>query len=219
MLFLDIGRFPELEGESPESEEAGKAVICYTVSVEGWFLDVYAQHPILAVAVFFVARAVPVVVPPVPGLALDLIGVALFGTWRGFLIGYLAVQAGSLISFLIARLLREKAVCYFVSLQKVHELEASYSAARKFWALVLLRFATVPLFDIVNYAAGLTTVRTLTFFVATAVSTAPLMFVIYFFGGLSFGAHPLLAFAFFALLLALTGAIGTYAAAGTLAKK
>ena len=180
--------------------------------METWFVDIYAQYPVLAAALFVVLRAVPVIVPPLPGLALDLVGVALFGWKFGFVLGYLGVLLGSAVSFYIARILRERAVSYFVSLQQLHEFEARYPLVGRFWSLVGLRLATAPFFDVVNYVAGLTTIRGFLYLAATAVSTAPLMFAIYYFGGLSFGLHPLVAFVFFVLLVLLAGAAGSYVA-------
>lgn len=177
--------------------------------MEASIAGLLAQFPIAAPVLFVLLRAVPVVAAPIPGLAFDLVGLAVFGWKFGFVLAYAGVQLGALISFLIARLFREPAVRYFAPLQKVHAWEEKYSEAQKFWVLVVLRLATSPFFDYVGYAAGLAKVRTVPYILSTLVSTFPLMLAIYYFGGLSFGQNPLIALAFFVGLLAVAGVFGS----------
>lgn len=179
--------------------------------MEAFIQDTLAQFPVLAPAVFILLRAAPVVIAPIPGLAFDLVGLAVFGWKAGFVLAYAGVQLGALVSFGIARFFREPAVRYFAPIQKVHEWEERYSVTQKFWMLVLLRLATSPFFDYVGYAAGLARVGVVPYVASTLVSTFPLMFAIYYFGGLSFGANPLYAFLFFIALLLAAAVFGGFA--------
>jgi uncharacterized membrane protein YdjX (TVP38/TMEM64 family) len=47
-----------------------------------------------------------------------------------------------------------------------------------------LRFISSPFFDIINYVAGLTKIKASTYLFATIIVTAPLGFIIYYFGGI-----------------------------------
>lgn len=178
--------------------------------MEAYLSSFLAGYPVLAPALFIVLRAIPVIIPPIPGALFDLVGVALFGWQLGLGLALTGGLLGAAISFYIARYFRERAVRYFVPLQKLHELEAKYSERKKFWALVGLRVITSPFFDYANYAAGLTRIRFPTFILATFIGVLPFAFIIYYFGSLALFQGPLFALMFFAgiaITLALMGGI------------
>ncbi len=165
-----------------------------------------AAHPILAPVLFILLRAVPVVIAPLPGVAFDLVGLAVFGWQFGLLLALIGGHLGASIAFFIARQFREPAVQYFVPLQKLHELEAHYSERQKFLTLVSVRFITSPFFDYVSYAAGLTRMPFWTFLLSTFIGVLPFSFVIYYFGGIIF-SWGLLYTAFFFVGIALLSAL------------
>lgn len=167
-------------------------------------------YPILAPIIFIFVRAVPVVIPPIPGVAFDLVGVAMFGWKFGLFLALIGAHIGTTISFFIARYFREAAVKRFVPLQKLHELEARYSEKKKFWALVGFRFITSPFFDYAGYAAGLTNMSYWTFISSTFISVLPFAFIIYYFGDLSLYQGPLFAIMFFAGIAVVAGFFGKF---------
>lgn len=61
------------------------------------------QFGLLAPVVFIVFQAVQVVVPILPGGLGCLVGVLMFGAWKGFLFNYVGICAGSVMAFLLAR--------------------------------------------------------------------------------------------------------------------
>ena len=62
------------------------------------------------------------------------------------------------------------------------------SEKEKFWTLVGIRFVSSPFFDIMNYVAGLTKIKASHYFLSSVIVSAPLGFVIYYFGGIILNA-------------------------------
>lgn len=176
--------------------------------MEEYLSALLLAHPILAPILYVFLRAIPVVIPPIPGVVLDIVGVAIFGWKLGLFLGVIGALLGASVSFFIARYFRESAVKYFVPLQKLHELEASYSERKKFWALVALRFITSPFFDYASYAAGLTRMSYITFILSTLIGVLPFAFVIYYFGSLTLYQGPLFALMFFGGVAVLGAILG-----------
>ncbi len=104
--------------------------------------EILVQHPIFAPFVFVVVRAIPLIIPPIPGLPLDLVGVAVFGWKFGLSLALISAHVAATISFYIGRYFREPAVRRFAPLQTIHSLEDRYSEKQKFLALVTMRFVT-----------------------------------------------------------------------------
>jgi len=140
------------------------------------------MYPILAPFLFVLLRALTVVVPPIPGIVIDLIGIAVFGWVYGLILGELGVLLGSVIAFLLARKFREPLVFRLAPLKVIEKWENKYSETQKFWTLVGIRLMTVPLFDYICYAAGLTKVRLSIFVFSTLLGTIPVMFLSYYLG-------------------------------------
>ncbi|MGI6117299.1 MAG: TVP38/TMEM64 family protein [Bilifractor sp.] len=61
------------------------------------------QFGILAPLVFIALQAVQVVIPIMPGGISCLVGVLMFGAWKGFLYNYIGICIGSVLAFLLAR--------------------------------------------------------------------------------------------------------------------
>lgn len=153
--------------------------------MEEFFQNIATAYPFWAPFAFIILRAVPIVVAPVPGIALDFLGLVTFGWKMGFVLAWFGSMLGSTVAFYIGRIFREPAVKRFTALQRVHAWEDKYSDKQKFWTLVLLRFATSPFFDYVSYAAGLSKVRASHYVLSTIIALTPLGLMFYYFGGLS----------------------------------
>jgi len=146
------------------------------------------DYPVIAPLIFIFIRILPVVIPPIPGLIIDAVGVAVFGWFYGFIYALIAIVTASMISFYIGRKFREPLIGKFISIKKIHELEDKISDKQKFWALVGIRFVSSPFFDIINYVAGLTKIKASHYFLSSIIVSAPLGFVIYYFGGIILNA-------------------------------
>ena len=178
--------------------------------MEAYLTSILTTYPVVAPALFVIARMLPIVIPEIPGLIFDLVGVAIFGWKLGLVLALIGALLGSSVSFFIARRFREAVVKHFVPLQKLHELEARYSEKQKFWTLVGARFITSPFFDYVNYAAGLTRMSFPTFISSTFIGILPYAFIVYYFGGLSLTKGPVFLLAFFVCIAIIGGIVGQF---------
>lgn len=158
------------------------------------------QYPLVAPLIFIAVRALAIIFPPIPGIIIDLIGVAIFPWFLGLVYGEIGVLLGAMVAFIIARRFREPLLKKFVSLNKINEWEKKLSENQEFWFLVGLRLFFNPLFDYISYVAGLTKITWTRYLVTTIIGTLPTMFVVYYFGDLSFSKGILYTGAFIGVL-------------------
>ncbi len=144
------------------------------------------QNHLLAPLLFILIRAIVIVIPFPPGFIIDLAGLSIFPWFLAFIYAEVGIMLGASLAFFIARWLRDPIVKYFAPLKKVHEFEKSISHKKKFLTLLTIRLFTNPLFDIINFAAGLTRIKFSTFFLASLFGNIPTMFLFYYLGGLAF---------------------------------
>jgi uncharacterized membrane protein YdjX (TVP38/TMEM64 family) len=118
--------------------------------------------------VVFVVGYVVAAVACVPGSILTLAAGAIFGLGKGVVIVFLAAMLGSAAAFLVARYLARPAIerrlagnTRFAAIDR-----AVGAQGRKI--VFLLRLSPVFPFNLLNYALGLTKVRFLDFFIASA---------------------------------------------------
>jgi uncharacterized membrane protein YdjX (TVP38/TMEM64 family) len=171
--------------------------------MENFLSALLGNYPLIAPFLFIIIRALAIIIPPIPGIVIDLAGLLSFGWSLGFIYAETGIMFGATAAFLVARVFREPLLNRFLFLQKLYEWERKLSEKQKFWALVAIRLPTNPLFDIISYAAGLTTISTAKFFLSTLIGNAPSVFLIFYFGGLSFQKGPYYAITFFVALLIL----------------
>lgn len=163
--------------------------------------NILLQYPILAPLLFIAVRALAIIFPPVPGIVIDLIGIAIFPWLLGFIYGEIGVMVGAFIAFWIARKFRQPVVKKFILLNRLNKWEEKLSDNQEFWFWVSLRLFFNPLFDYVSYAAGLTKISTSRYIVTTIIGTVPVMFIIYYFGGLSLSRGIYFGGSFLSILL------------------
>jgi uncharacterized membrane protein YdjX (TVP38/TMEM64 family) len=154
--------------------------------IEGYFSQFLLMHHILAPIIFIFIRIITVVIPPLPGIIIDIPAIIAFGWWQGFIFAEFGVMVGAMIAFYIARFFREPIIRRVVSLKQLEQWEQKLSTRQTFWALVAIRIPTFSVFDVINYAAGLTHIKTKTFFFATLLGSFPSMFIFFYLGEYAF---------------------------------
>ncbi len=142
---------------------------------------------------FVVVRAVPIIIPPLPGILIDFAGIAFFGSLYGCVLGLLGMHLGSVCAFFVARYHREWVSARMPILTRLHTLEGQYSPRQTFAALVSVRVFTSPLFDYVNYVAGFSSMSFRMYFFSTLVGTVPYAIVVYYIGESILAFGPVLA--------------------------
>lgn len=179
--------------------------------ISNLFSGAFSVSPILGIILFIIIRATAIIIPPIPGVIVDLPGTIYFGWLSGLAYGEIGIMLGASISFFIAKKFREPLVKKFVSLQKIHAWESKLSENEKLWALFSVRLIANPLFfDVISYAAGLTKIKFSKFFIATFISNVPYMFLIYYFGEVSFNMGIYYFISFIVALLILWVILGKF---------
>lgn len=148
------------------------------------FLSSIAEDNRLAAAIGFVAaRAIAVLFPPLQGWVLDLVAIAMFGWVDAFLFAESGIMLGAIAAFSVARRLRERAVGRLTGLTEVKRWLAALSGHDDVVKWTLVRLATNPAFDYINYAAGLGTCSSRTFLISTFVGSVPTVFLFFYLSG------------------------------------
>ena len=147
------------------------------------FVDSYGPW---AMAVSFFLMIVTSVFAPLPGFLVTLTNANLFGWWQGALLSWSSAMVGAAINFAIARIVGRDVVIRFTTRRGLESIERFFARYGKQTILVarLLPFIS---FDIVSYAAGLTSMSFWSFFWATGVGQTPATIVYSYFGGMLTG--------------------------------
>lgn len=140
------------------------------------------EHPYLAPLLFIILRAIPVIIPPIPGVALDVLGIAVFGWKVGLALALVGGHIGAAVAFFLARYYRDFVARYLAPIRTLHRLEDRYSEKEKIIMLIVVRFVTSPVFDYVNYIAGFTKLSFSKYMLSTFIGVLPYSFCIYYFG-------------------------------------
>jgi len=147
---------------------------------------IISNNPLLGPLAFIAFRASAIIIPPIPGVIFDLAGYIAFGPILSFLYAEIGVVSGCMATFFLARYFREPLVHKFIAIEKLNKWQEQLSSTVEFWSLVLLRFMANPIFDYLGYISGLTKISWVRFFITTVIGVTPQLFIIYYFGFLSF---------------------------------
>ena len=149
---LDAGRFFTLE---------------YVQSQRENFLQYYAEHQILTIALYFVIYVV-VTALSLPGAAImTLVGGGIFGLLIGTLVVSFASTIGATLAFLVSRfLLRD-----YVQRKFGERLRAINRGIEKEGAFYLFTLRLIPIFPffVINLVMGLTPLKTWQFFFVSQI--------------------------------------------------
>lgn len=155
-----------------------------------WWLDIAKENLLVAAVIFIPLRAAAIVVAPIPGAALDIPAVQVFGWKLAFVLSELGTMLGALTSFWIARRLRQTKLGRFVAgrlrLDRVEAWQQRLPSHDQFLAWIALRLPTNVAFDYISYAAGLTNCSAQMFFWTTLIGNVPITVVFFYLAGIGF---------------------------------
>lgn len=134
------------------------------------------QFGIWTPLVFFLLQLLQIIIAPIPGGTIGLVGGALFGTLGGFLISAAGTVTGSIIVFVLAKRFGRPFVLRFVPpelLEKYDRIKES-----KLNTVLFLIFL-FPLFpdDMLCFIAGLSTMPLKTFILIILLARTPSVFI------------------------------------------
>ena len=150
-----------------------------------------AEYGAYAAAVSFFLMIFQSVAAPLPAFIITLANANLFGWWKGAILSWSSAMAGAAICFYIARILGRDVAERLTSkagLQSIDKFFERYGTH----SILIARLLPFISFDLVSYAAGLTSMNFLPFFVATGVGQLPATIVYSYVGGMLTGGAQML---------------------------
>ena len=167
-------------------EWVNKVVVMFQT---GNFDDMHAfiaQYGKWAMAVSFMLMVFQSIAAPLPAFFITLTNANLFGWWQGCILSWSSAMAGAAVCFWIARILGRDVVekiCTRGALLSIEEFFAKYGKR----CILVARLLPFISFDVVSYAAGLTSMDFWGFFIATGIGQMPACIVYSYVGGMLTG--------------------------------
>ena len=152
------------------------------------FVASYGAYAALASFLLMIFQSVAA---PLPAFLLTLANANLFGWWQGAILSWSSAMAGAAVCFFIARILGRDAAERLTSKAGIAQIDTLFEKYGRNTILIcrLLPFIS---FDIVSYAAGLTSRSFGSFFLATGIGQLPATIVYSYVGGMLTGGAQLL---------------------------
>lgn len=151
--------------------------LCDVDAIKGYILSYGIWAPIIS----FLLMIFQSLIAPLPAFLITFANAALFGWVKGAILSWASAMAGATLCFWIARLLGREATEKLTSrlaLDKVDDFFAQYGKH----TILIARLLPFVSFDIVSYAAGLTSMSFRSFFWATGLGQLPAT-IIYSYAG------------------------------------
>lgn len=170
--------------------------------------DFVASYGVYAALISFLLMIFQSIAAPLPAFLITFANANLFGWWKGAILSWSSAMAGAAVCFYIAKILGRDAAEKLTSKAGLEQIDAFFEKYGKNTILIcrLLPFVS---FDIVSYAAGLTSMSFASFLIATGIGQLPATIVYSYVGGMLTGGAKLLVtallllFAFSALIFML----------------
>ncbi|TXJ61141.1 TVP38/TMEM64 family protein [Brachyspira aalborgi] len=149
-----------------------------------------AQYGAHAMAVSFLLMILQSVIAPLPAFLITFANANLFGWWQGAILSWSSAMAGAAVCFYIARILGRDVVEKLTSKTGLKQIDNFFDKYGKH-SILIARLLPFISFDIVSYAAGLTSMGFWGFFIATGIGQLPATIVYSYVGGMLTGGARL----------------------------
>lgn len=147
---------------------------------------------VYAAVVSFLLMVLQSLISPIPAFLITLANAAVFGWVKGALLSWSSAMVGAIMCFYIAKILGRDVVEKFTSKRSLESVDTFFEKYGKY-AILVARLLPFMSFDLVSYAAGLTSMSFLSFVVATGIGQLPATIVYSYVGGtLTGGAQKLM---------------------------
>lgn len=145
-----------------------KQIFSSTEEMRSFVENFGATAPII----FFLLQTLQIIAAPIPGNVTALVGGALFGFWKSFLITVAALAVGSSIAFMLVRLYGRPLVERFV---KPAIIDKYLDNGSKKYSLYLFLLFLIPFFpdDALCFIAGLTGISYKAFILIVIIARPP----------------------------------------------
>lgn len=142
---------------------------------------------ILAPIVSFLLMVFQSLVAPLPAFVITFANAGLFGWWKGAVLSWSSAMVGAVLCFYIAKFYGRNVVEKLTSKYALENVDAFFDKYGKY-AILIARLLPFISFDIVSYAAGLTSMSFWSFFWATGLGQLPATIVYSYVGGMLTGS-------------------------------
>lgn len=175
----------------PSVNRTMKAILAAFASgdftVVGEFVKSYGVY---AAAVSFLLMILQSIAAPLPAFLLTFANANLFGWWKGAVLSWSSAMAGAAVCFFIARILGRDVVERLTSKTGLKQIDEFFEKHGKM-SILIARLLPFISFDIVSYAAGLTSVSFGSFFIATGIGQLPATIIYSYVGSMLTGGARL----------------------------
>ncbi|WP_353095031.1 TVP38/TMEM64 family protein [Tissierella praeacuta] len=146
-------------------------------TIKGYILSFGIWAPIIS----FLLMVFQSVAAPLPAFLITFANAGLFGWVKGAILSWISSMAGAILCFYIARIYGRNTVEKLTSKFALEEIDSFFDKYGNY-AILIARLLPFISFDIVSYAAGLTSMSLWSFFWATGIGQLPAT-VIYSYAG------------------------------------
>ncbi|MBR1672772.1 MAG: TVP38/TMEM64 family protein [Fretibacterium sp.] len=153
--------------------------------------DFVAEYGVWAAAVSFFLMIFQSVAAPLPAFIITLANANLFGWWRGAALSWSSAMAGAAVCFYISRVLGRGAAEKLASRAGLQSIDMFFERYGTH-SILIARLLPFISFDLVSYAAGLTSMGFWPFFIATGIGQLPATIVYSYVGGMLTGGARML---------------------------
>lgn len=150
-----------------------------------------ASYGTYAAAVSFLLMVLQSVAAPLPAFLLTFANANLFGWVKGALLSWSSAMAGAAVCFWIARILGRDAAEKLTSKAGLQQVDVFFEKHGRL-SIFIARLLPFISFDLVSYAAGLTSMSFGGFLVATGIGQLPATIVYSYVGGMLTGGAKLM---------------------------
>ncbi|WP_278682376.1 TVP38/TMEM64 family protein [Paraclostridium bifermentans] len=146
---------------------------------------------IWAPIISFILMILQSVAAPLPAFLITFANAALFGWVKGALLSWTSAMAGAALCFYIARFLGRDTVEKLTSKFAIDSVDEFFNKYGKH-TILIARLLPFMSFDLVSYAAGLTSMSFVSFFIATGIGQLPATIIYSYVGDMLTGGAKLM---------------------------
>ncbi len=133
------------------------------------------------------------IIAPLPAFIITFANAGLFGWVNGAILSWTSSMAGAILCFYIAKFLGRDVVEKLTSKFALAHIDGFFDKYGKY-AIVIARLLPFISFDIVSYAAGLTSMSLWSFVLATGIGQLPATIIYSYVGGMLVGGTKMFVF-------------------------
>lgn len=156
-------------------------------SLKQYILSFGIWAPIIS----FILMILQSVAAPLPAFLITFANAALFGWVKGALLSWTSAMAGAALCFYIARFLGRDTVEKLTSKFAIDSIDEFFNKYGKH-TILIARLLPFMSFDLVSYAAGLTSMSFVSFFIATGIGQLPATIIYSYVGDMLTGGAKLM---------------------------